>query len=81
MDLARRARRAGFSIERLKTTYITAMKTILTLAAVVCLASCVSTTTTTTLPDGTVTVIEQRGIDQASVAAASDIGRRIIPTK
>lgn len=57
------------------------MKTILTLAAVICLASCVSTTTTTTSPDGTVTVIEQRGIDQASVSAASDISRRIIPTK
>lgn len=57
------------------------MKTILTLAAVVCLASCVSTITTTTSPDGTVTVIEQRGIDQASVAAATEISRNVRPTK
>jgi len=58
------------------------MKTILTLACFM-LASCVSTITTTTLPDGTVTVIEQRGIDQASVVAATEISRtiRINPTK
>lgn len=57
------------------------MKTILSLAAAISLASCVSTTTTTTAPDGTVTVIEQRGIDAASVAAATEIGRSIVPTK
>jgi len=58
------------------------MKTILTLACFM-LASCVSTITTTTLPDGTVTVIEQRGIDQASVVAATEISRtiRVNPTK
>ena len=58
------------------------MKTILTLACFM-LASCVSTITTTTLPDGTVTVIEQRGIDQASVVAATEITRtiRVNPTK
>jgi len=58
------------------------MKTILTLVSLA-LASCVSTITTTTLPDGTVTVIEQRGIDQASVVAATEISRtiRVTPTK
>jgi len=58
------------------------MKAILALACLA-LASCVSTTTTTTSPDGTVTVIEQRGIDQASVAAATEISRtiRVNPTK
>jgi len=58
------------------------MKTILTLACFL-LASCVSTITTTTAPDGTVTVIEQRGIDQASVVAATEISRtiRVNPTK
>ena len=58
------------------------MKTILTLA-ILALASCVSTVTTTTAPDGTVTVIEQRGIDQASVVAATEISRtiRVNPTK
>lgn len=57
------------------------MKTILSLAAAISLASCVSTVTTTTAPDGTVTVVEQRGIDAASVAAATEIGRSIVPTK
>lgn len=52
------------------------MKTILALASLA-LASCVSTITTTTSPDGTVTVIEQRGIDQASVVAATEISRNI----
>lgn len=52
------------------------MKTILTIASLA-LASCVSTITTTTAPDGTVTVIEQRGIDQASVVAATEISRSI----
>jgi len=58
------------------------MKTILTLVSLA-LASCVSTITTTTSPDGTVTVIEQRGIDQASVVAATEISRsiRVTPTK
>jgi len=58
------------------------MKTILTLACFM-LASCVSTITTTTSPDGTVTVIEQRGIDQASVVAATEISKtiRVTPTK
>jgi hypothetical protein len=57
------------------------MKTLLSIAAAVSLASCVSTTTTTTSPDGTVTVIEQRGVDAASVAAATEISRSIVPTK
>lgn len=57
------------------------MKTLLTLAAVLSLTSCVSTTTTTTSPDGTITVIEQRGIDQASLVAATEISRTIRPTK
>lgn len=52
------------------------MKTILALTSLA-LASCVSTITTTTAPDGTVTVIEQRGIDQASVVAATEISRNI----
>ena len=52
------------------------MKTILAIASLA-LASCVSTITTTTSPDGTVTVIEQRGIDQASVVAATEISRNI----
>ena len=52
------------------------MKTIITIASLA-LASCVSTITTTTSPDGTVTVIEQRGIDQASVVAATEISRSI----
>ena len=56
------------------------MKTLLSLATLA-LASCVSTTTTTTSPDGTVTVIEQRGVDAASVAAATEISRSIVPTK
>lgn len=58
------------------------MKLILTIACLA-LASCVSTTTTTTSPDGTVTVVEQRGIDQASVAAATEISKtiRVTPTK
>jgi hypothetical protein len=58
------------------------MKTIITLA-IFALASCVSTITTTTAPDGTVTVIEQRGIDQASVVAATEISKsiRVNPTK
>jgi hypothetical protein len=58
------------------------MRTILSLA-ILALASCVSTVTTTTAPDGTVTVIEQRGIDQASVVAATEISKtiRITPTK
>jgi len=56
------------------------MKIILALACLA-LASCVSTTTTITSPDGTVTVIEQRGIDQSSVAAATQISRSINPTK
>jgi len=57
------------------------MKGILSIVASISLASCVSTTTTTTLPDGTVTVVEQRGIDQASVVAATEISRTIRPTK
>jgi hypothetical protein len=56
------------------------MKTILILTCLA-LASCVSTITTTTAPDGTVTVIEQRGIDQASVVAATEISKTIRPTK
>jgi len=58
------------------------MKTILTLVSIA-LASCVSTITTTTAPDGTVTVIEQHGIDQSSVVAATEIGRtiRVNPAK
>ena len=52
------------------------MKTILAIASLA-LASCVSTITTTTAPDGTVTVVEQRGIDQASVVAATEISRSI----
>ena len=58
------------------------MKTILTITCLA-LASCVSTITTTTSPDGTVTVVEQRGIDQASVAAATEISKtiRVSPTK
>jgi len=58
------------------------MKIILALATLT-LASCVSTITTTTSPDGTVTVVEQRGVDQASVAAATEISRtiRVTPTK
>jgi len=58
------------------------MKIILALATLT-LASCVSTITTTTLPDGTVTVIEQRGIDQASLVAATEISKtiRVNPTK
>ncbi len=58
------------------------MKTILAIACLA-LASCVSTITTTTSPDGTVTVIEQRGIDQASVVAATEISKtiRVNPTK
>ena len=52
------------------------MKTILAIVSLT-LASCVSTITTTTSPDGTVTVIEQRGIDQASVVAATEISRSI----
>jgi hypothetical protein len=57
------------------------MKTLLSIAAAISLASCVSTTTTTTSPDGTVTVIEQRGVDAASVAAATEISRSIVPAK
>jgi hypothetical protein len=57
------------------------MRTIAIAILTACLASCVSTVTTTTAPDGTVTVIEQRGIDQASVAAATEISRSIRPTK
>jgi hypothetical protein len=57
------------------------MKIIAIALVAVCLTSCVSTTTTTTSPDGTVTVIEQRGIDQASVVAATEISRGIVPTK
>jgi hypothetical protein len=45
------------------------MKTILALFAAAVLTSC--TTTTTTLPDGTVTVI--KGSDPAAVAALSSI--------
>lgn len=58
------------------------MKTILSIT-ILSLASCVSTVTTTTSPDGTVTVVEQRGIDQASVAAATEISKtiRVSPTK
>ena len=58
------------------------MKTILTIASLA-LASCVSTITTTTSPDGTVVVVEQRGIDQASVAAVTEISKtiRVSPTK
>ena len=52
------------------------MKTILAIASLA-LASCVSTITTTTAPDGTVTVVEQRGSDQASVVAATEISRSI----
>lgn len=55
------------------------MKTILAIASLA-LSSCVSTITTTTSPDGTVTVIEQRGIDQASVVAATEISRNISVT-
>lgn len=55
------------------------MKTILAIVSLA-LASCVSTVTTTTSPDGTVTVIEQRGIDQASVVAATEISRNISVT-
>ena len=55
------------------------MKTILAIVSLT-LASCVSTITTTTSPDGTVTVIEQRGIDQASVVAATEISRNISVT-
>ena len=58
------------------------MKTILAITSLA-LASCVSTITTATSPDGTVTVVEQRGIDQASVAAATEISKtiRVSPTK
>ena len=57
------------------------MKTLISIATAVSLASCVLTTTTTTSPDGTVTVIEQRGVDAASVAAATEISRSIVPAK
>jgi len=58
------------------------MKIILAIT-IIGLSSCVSTVTTTTGPDGTVTVVEQRGIDQASVVAATEISRtiRVNPTK
>ena len=58
------------------------MKTILTIA-IIGLSSCVSTVTTTTSPDGTVIVVEQRGIDQASIVAATEISKtiRVTPTK
>ena len=56
------------------------MKTILALA-LIGLSSCVSTVTTTTAPDGTITVVEQRGIDPLSVAAATEITRTISATK
>ena len=58
------------------------MKTILTIA-IIGLSSCVSTVTTTTSPDGTVIVVEQRGIDQASIVAATEISKtiRVAPTK
>jgi hypothetical protein len=57
------------------------MKAILIIITVASIASCVSTTTTTILPDGTVTVVEQRGVDATSVAAAADFGKRITSTK
>jgi hypothetical protein len=58
------------------------MKIILALA-IIGLSSCVSTVTTTTSPDGTITVVEQRSIDQASVVAATEISKtiRVTPTK
>jgi hypothetical protein len=61
------------------------MKTIITLAACALLASCVSTTTTTTAPDGTVTVVETRGVDALTVAtaaaASTEISRNIRPAE
>lgn len=41
--------------------------------AIAC-SSCVSTVTTTTLPDGTVVKIESKGPDAASVNAAANLG-------
>jgi len=81
MDTAGIPRHPRLSVERCNKNP-TPMKTILILASL-SLASCVSTVTTTTSPDGTVTVIEQRGIDQASVVAATEISRtiRVNPTK
>jgi hypothetical protein len=81
MDLAGIPRRPRLFVERLKQP-TPPMKTILAIASLA-LASCVSTVTTTTAPDGTVTVIEQRGIDQASVVAATEISKtiRVNPTK
>jgi hypothetical protein len=81
MDTAGIPRHPWLSVERLNH-HPTPMKTIFILTSLA-LASCVSTITTTTLPDGTVTVIEQRGIDQASVVAATEISKtiRVTPTK
>lgn len=46
-------------------------------AAITALTSCVSTITTTTAPDGTVTVTEVKGVDAASVNAASLVATEI----
>lgn len=46
------------------------MKTIALLASL-SLASCVSTTTTTTAPDGTVIVTKVEGVDAATVTTVS----------
>ncbi len=49
------------------------MKTLIALAAVLSLASCVSSDTTVTAPDGTVTRTVTKGVDSDSVAAASAV--------
>jgi hypothetical protein len=57
------------------------MKIITILITCALFTSCVSTITTTTAPDGTVTVVEARGVDAASVAAATEISRNLRPAK
>ena len=49
------------------------MKTLIALVAVLSLASCVSTETTVTSPDGTITKTVTKGVDSASVEAATAI--------
>lgn len=53
------------------------MKLFATIIFCLLVSSCVSTITTTTAPDGTVTVVEARGVDAATVATAAAVSTQI----
>ena len=71
MDLPRCRRRVRLPLQRQQTSKTMKKTTILLAVALLALNSCVTTETTVTAPDGTVTVTKTTSPDGASVTAAS----------